>query len=103
MAMSQQNFESTTAGRRVAIDPQTSCFEAQTEVGFFWAWNHMLPRKWRGQTTGDEVFLVGMLEDFRAFCSGGGSKEINDGRLLDSFYKFKATLGVSGNVGTPLL
>ncbi|KAL5110526.1 GATOR complex protein DEPDC5 [Taenia crassiceps] len=102
IAMSQNNCESTTtAGRRAAVDPRTSCFEAQTEVGFFWAWNHMLPRKWRGQTTGDEVFQVGMLEDFRTFCSGGDGKEFGDRRLLDTFNKFKATLGVSGGVGTP--
>ncbi|VDN09939.1 unnamed protein product [Dibothriocephalus latus] len=49
-------------------------YEAQSEVGFFWTWNHMLPRKWRGQLTGDEAFQDGMLEDFRRFCSGADDR-----------------------------
>lgn len=38
-------------------------------VGFLWAWNYMLNKKWRTSSTGDEHFQDKMLADFRAFCS----------------------------------
>ena len=82
----------TSGSRRPALDVRTSCFEAQTEIGFFWTWNHVLPRKWRGQTTGDEVFQLGMLEDFRAFCLGANSDGSADNRLIDTFCDFKTAL-----------
>ncbi|BHF64986.1 GATOR complex protein depdc5 [Sparganum proliferum] len=62
--------DSNTRHQQHSLDSRTDCFEAQSQVGFFWTWNHMLPRKWRGQLTGDEAFQDGMLEDFRRFCSG---------------------------------
>ena len=46
-----------------------------SRVGFLWAWNYMLNKRWRTNNTGDENFQDQILADFRAFCSN------NDGRL----------------------
>ena len=46
------------------------------QVGFLWAWNFMLTKRWRSSHTGDEGFQDKMLADFRAFCSN------KDGRLV---------------------
>uniref|UniRef100_A0A0R3SKJ0 DEPDC5_CTD domain-containing protein n=1 Tax=Hymenolepis diminuta TaxID=6216 RepID=A0A0R3SKJ0_HYMDI len=87
--------------RRPVLDRKTSCFEVQTEVGFFWMWNHMLPRRWRGQTTVEEVFDRGMLEDFRSFCSGCAYEGIGDNRLLKTLDEFRSTLCATNEVDTP--
>ncbi|VDD80949.1 unnamed protein product [Mesocestoides corti] len=81
-----------------SLDPRTSCFNTQYEAGFFWTWNYLLPRKWRSQITGDEAFQDGMLEDFRAFCSGGA----DDTRLVDAFDNFKSSLAEAINDATPM-
>ena len=47
------------------------------KVGFLWAWNYMLNKKWRTSSTGDEHFQDKMLADFRAFCCNA------DNRLWD--------------------
>ncbi|VDM01188.1 unnamed protein product [Schistocephalus solidus] len=78
--------DSSTNHQQHSLDPRTHCFEAQSEVGFFWTWNHMLPKKWRGQLTGDEAFQDGMLEDFRRFCSGA------DDRLASLLADYRARL-----------
>ncbi|VDO06637.1 unnamed protein product [Rodentolepis nana] len=87
--------------RRSVLDRKTSCFEIQTEVGFFWMWNHMLPRRWRGQTTVEEVFDLGMLEDLRVFCSGGADLGIEDNRLLETLKEFKSTFRGANKADTP--
>lgn len=87
--------------RRPVLDRKTSCFEIQTEVGFFWMWNHMLPRRWRGQTTVEEVFDRGMLEDFRSFCSGCAYEGTEDNRLLETLDEFRSTLCATNEVDTP--
>lgn len=46
----------------------------------------MVPRKSRGQITGDEVLQEGLLDDFRAFCRG------EDDRLGEVFDRFKKEL-----------
>ncbi|OQV15072.1 DEP domain-containing protein 5 [Hypsibius exemplaris] len=46
------------------------------EIGFYWAWNSCLTKKWRSPHTGDEDFLDVILLDFRRFCSN------TDNRLL---------------------
>lgn len=52
------------------------------QVGFLWAWNHMVSRRWKwsNPATGDEEFQNKLLEDFRHFCCN------NDGRLFN-FWK----------------
>ncbi|XP_055340894.1 GATOR complex protein DEPDC5-like [Paramacrobiotus metropolitanus] len=46
----------------------------RTEIGFWWAWNSCLTKKWRTANTGDEAFLDKMLADFRSFCSNSDSR-----------------------------
>jgi hypothetical protein len=43
--------------------------EEDHKVGFLWAWNFMLTKKWRSSNTGDELFQDKMLADFRRFCA----------------------------------
>nr|CDS25737.1 Pleckstrin G protein interacting region [Hymenolepis microstoma] len=93
-------FEESST-RRSVLDRKSSCFEIQTEVGFFWMWNHMLPRRWRGQTTVEEVFDLGMLEDLRTFCSGGADLGIEDNRLLETLEEFRSTLCGVNKADTP--
>lgn len=50
------------------------------EAGFIWAWNYMLTKRWRSQSTGDEMFQDKILADFRAFCSN------KDNRLVDYWH-----------------
>lgn len=90
-----------SAARLPALDSKTSCFEVQTEVGFFWMWNHMLPRRWRGQTTVEEIFDSEMLEDLRSFCSGGAHGGSEDNRILETLDDFKAILREPTEAGTP--
>ncbi|XP_050536568.1 GATOR complex protein Iml1 isoform X2 [Daktulosphaira vitifoliae] len=49
----------------------------ENRVGFLWAWNHMVSRRWKwsNPATGDEQFQNRLLEDFRNFCGNA------DGRL----------------------
>ncbi|KAL3308232.1 hypothetical protein Ciccas_013239 [Cichlidogyrus casuarinus] len=51
-------------------------------IGFYWVWNHQLPKKWRGQFTGDDMFQDRSLEDFRRFCYA------QDDRLMSLFHNF---------------
>lgn len=51
------------------------------EAGFIWAWNYMLTKRWRSQSTGDEMFQDRILADFRAFCSN------KDNRLVDYWHQ----------------
>ncbi|CAH8851111.1 unnamed protein product [Trichobilharzia szidati] len=67
-------------------DRSNNCYLLQTSLGYFWAWNHMLPRRWRGHLTGDESFQDGMLADFRAFVNG------EDNRLSQYFSQFIKSL-----------
>ena len=55
---------------------KTSGEESNHRIGFLWAWNYMLTKRWRSSYTGDESFQDKMLRDFRAFCSN------SDGRLV---------------------
>ncbi|VDQ14786.1 unnamed protein product, partial [Trichobilharzia regenti] len=78
-----------TTGKNVTetlSDRSTNCYLLQTSLGYFWAWNHMLPRRWRGHLTGDESFQDGMLADFRAFVNG------EDNRLSQYFSQFIKSL-----------
>ncbi|KAF8566550.1 hypothetical protein P879_08903 [Paragonimus westermani] len=61
---------------------KNSCFANHLDIGYFWSWNHMLPRRWRGYLTGDESFQDAVLADFRAFMSA------EDGRLMCAFQTF---------------
>ncbi|KAM7537730.1 hypothetical protein Aperf_G00000079104 [Anoplocephala perfoliata] len=90
-----------SAARLPTLDSKTSCFEVQTEVGFFWMWNHMLPRRWRGQTTVEEVFDSGMLEDLRSFCSGGAYDGSEDSRILENLDDFRTILRAPSEANTP--
>ncbi|KAG5446070.1 vacuolar membrane-associated protein iml1, partial [Clonorchis sinensis] len=66
-----------------------ACFVEQLNTGFFWVWNHMLPRKRRCYLTGDECFQDAMLADFRAFMTA------EDDRLVHAFEVF------IGNLNSP--
>ncbi|CAH8559573.1 unnamed protein product [Heterobilharzia americana] len=68
------------------LDYSVNCYLLQKAIGYFWAWNHMLPRRWRGHLTGDESFQDGMLADFRAFLNG------EDARLSQYFVQFLKSL-----------
>ncbi|XP_022175308.1 GATOR complex protein DEPDC5 isoform X1 [Myzus persicae] len=54
----------------------------EKRVGFLWAWNHMVSRRWKSSNpaTGDEQFQNKLLEDFRYFCS-------NKDERLSNFWK----------------
>ncbi|OON14342.1 hypothetical protein X801_09862 [Opisthorchis viverrini] len=65
--------------------------DQQLNVGFFWAWNHMLPRKRRCYLTGDECFQDAMLADFRAFMNA------EDDRLVHAFEVFIGNLNSSSD------
>ncbi|XP_071946548.1 GATOR1 complex protein DEPDC5-like isoform X2 [Antedon mediterranea] len=54
------------------------------KVGFFWATNHLLTKRWRSLGTGCEKFPTRLLNDFSKFCSD------EDGRL-ESFWQEHAT------------
>uniref|UniRef100_A0A2S2R9E1 DEP domain-containing protein 5 n=1 Tax=Sipha flava TaxID=143950 RepID=A0A2S2R9E1_9HEMI len=51
----------------------------EKRVGFLWAWNHMVSRRWKwsNPATGDEEYQNKLLADFRSFCSN------KDGRLFN--------------------
>lgn len=49
------------------------------QVGFLWAWNHMIPnKKWKSlvvQNSADgEIFQLKMLKDFRDFCANSENR-----------------------------
>ncbi|KAK4471525.1 hypothetical protein MN116_004945 [Schistosoma mekongi] len=75
-----------------SLDCSANCFLTQSTIGYFWAWNHMLPKRWRGYLTGDELFQDGMLSDFRIFLNG------KDGRLSQSFNDFLKTIFINHSV-----
>ncbi|XP_014667206.1 PREDICTED: DEP domain-containing protein 5-like [Priapulus caudatus] len=72
--------------RRQSTRVRRNSLQMRQEVGFLWAWNYMLNKKWRTNNTGDEAYMDKMLADFRAFCSGSG------GRLRDYWETFRTTL-----------
>ena len=43
-------------------------------VGFLWAWNWLLNKRWRVATTIDEFFQDKVLSDFRQFCSNSNGR-----------------------------
>ncbi|KAF6778456.1 hypothetical protein AHF37_02025 [Paragonimus kellicotti] len=69
---------------------KNSCFASQVDIGYFWSWNHMLPKRWRGYLTGDESFQDAVLADFRAFMNA------EDGRLMCAFQSFVYNLSPIG-------
>ncbi|CAL8069644.1 unnamed protein product [Calicophoron daubneyi] len=72
------------------------CFCARLEPGYYWSWNHMLPRRWRGYLTGDESFQDAVLADLRAFMRG------DDERLAQAFVHFSTTMRTAlQTAGTP--
>ncbi|KAH8876485.1 GATOR complex protein DEPDC5 [Schistosoma japonicum] len=75
-----------------SLDCSENCFLPQSTIGYFWAWNHMLPKRWRGYLTGDELFQDSMLSDFRIFLNG------NDDRLSQSFNDFLKTIFINHSV-----
>ncbi|VDP34116.1 unnamed protein product [Schistosoma curassoni] len=75
----------------ISSDCTANCFTIQKSIGYFWTWNHMLPKRWRGHLTGDELFQDGMLADFRIFLNG------EDDRLFELFNRFLETLFTSNN------
>lgn len=49
------------------------------QVGFLWAWNHMIPnKKWKSlvvQNSSDgEIFQLKILKDFRDFCANSENR-----------------------------
>ncbi|KAG5345319.1 DEPD5 protein, partial [Acromyrmex heyeri] len=44
------------------------------KVGFLWSWNHMVSRKWKSPSAGDEFFQKKIIQDFRHFCSNGDNR-----------------------------
>ncbi|XP_060856853.1 GATOR complex protein Iml1 isoform X2 [Metopolophium dirhodum] len=62
--------------------PKENDPKIEKRVGFLWAWNHMVSRRWKSSNpaTGDEQFQNKLLEDFRYFCS-------NKDERLSNFWK----------------
>ncbi|VVC42362.1 Hypothetical protein CINCED_3A011295 [Cinara cedri] len=58
--------------------PKDNDPKIEKRVGYLWAWNHMVSRRWKwsNPATGDEDFQNKLLKDFRHFCSN------KDDRLL---------------------
>ena len=50
------------------------------QVGFLWAWNFMLTKRWRSTNTGDEHFQDKVFADFRSFCA-------NKDQRLEDFWR----------------
>ncbi|XP_069956473.1 GATOR complex protein Iml1-like isoform X3 [Cherax quadricarinatus] len=47
---------------------------SEKQPGFLWSFNHMLTRRWKYLTTGDEVLAEKMLHDFRLFCTNSQNR-----------------------------
>ncbi|KAK7794438.1 hypothetical protein R5R35_003809 [Gryllus longicercus] len=46
-------------------------YSTEPRIGFLWSWNHMVSRRWKlaSTATGDEMFQMKILRDFREFCA----------------------------------
>lgn len=80
----RQQYEEYIARQCNQKSPSSSSRRSTSHyVGFLWAWNSMLTKRWRSINTGDEAFQDRMLSDFRKFCSN------TDGRLLSYWNELK--------------
>jgi hypothetical protein len=48
----------------------------QIRLGFLWAWNSMLSKRWRNPASGEETGFK-LLSEFRAFCSNENDRLLN--------------------------
>lgn len=39
------------------------------KMGFLWAWNHMVSKRWRTNPTVDNNFQLKLMRDFKEFCA----------------------------------
>ena len=61
----------------ISESPAMEGSDQETRIGFLWAWNYMLTRRWRSNITGDERFQDNMLADFRLFCCNHDNRLVN--------------------------
>lgn len=70
----RQQYEEYIARQCEPKSPSFSCKPTSHYVGFLWAWNFMLTKRWRSVNTGDEAFQDRMFIDFRKFCSNADDR-----------------------------